>query len=296
LLQLEGCLTTVASGKQTRFDRIALACTGTHYLSAYLIIILVGLVAYHVQRVADVERELKVARAQARSGTFGLSRPVNHGTGVDPQRPLHPPRLGGTYYRGNDERDKNLFNGGYYRTATFRLSLRDHENRVIQWGDSLDRNSAFVHLEVERAPLTTTELFNERIFEGCYLSESVADGASTDEVANPAYFRATDSPDRWEATIKLAAQAEGDTVKGLIHLHNQGSVHFGIRYDLHFENESVVSNTSELWMGAILLPSGVLIPQEDEIPLAQWFDFLPIPEITQPNTADPILLGIPDHK
>src|SRR5262249_22020177 len=38
-------------------------------------------------------------------------------------RPKHPPRMSGEYYRGNDERNAALFNGGFYRTCTLRVGL-----------------------------------------------------------------------------------------------------------------------------------------------------------------------------
>ncbi len=52
-------------------------------------------------------------------------------------RPPHPPRMFGEYYRGNDERSPGLFNGGLYRTCTFRVALVDPTGKQIRWGDAL---------------------------------------------------------------------------------------------------------------------------------------------------------------
>ena len=44
-------------------------------------------------------------------------------------------RVSAVYYRGNDERGPQLFNGGVYRTATFHLSLCDERRQPVVVGD-----------------------------------------------------------------------------------------------------------------------------------------------------------------
>ncbi len=291
---------TLADTKLNSFDRLACTATSTHYLSVYLVIVLAGFTLYHFRRVAELERKIESVRENTRSNTYdssrrnGIARDSESDSSPRIYRPQHPPRLGGVYYRGNDERNEKLFNGGYYRTATMRLSLRDHDNRVIQWGDKLDTSQCVVRLEIEKAPFTTSELFNERIFQGCYLSSSSPDSVTAEPAEAPIYLSPTESPDQWAASIKLTSRSAANHLSGRIYLYNQGAAHFGIQYDLHFE-DGAVTDASELWMGAILLPGNSLVPNDNEIPLSQWFDFLPIPEITEPNTDDPTLLGIPEH-
>lgn len=146
----------------------------------------------------------------------------------------------------------------------------------------------------KKSPFTTSELFNERILQGCYLSLAAPSPTLADANQAPIYLLPTESSDQWTATFKLAAQPSSNHLTGMVYLYNQETAHFGIHYDLYFQDD-VVTKASELWMGAILLPGNSVVPKEGEIPLSQWFDFLPIPEITEPNTDDPTLLGIPDR-
>ncbi len=61
----------------------------------------------------------------------------------------HPKRLGGDYYRGNDERDARLFNGGYYRTATLSVWLSDAEGNRLEWNDEVGDQALFVSMEIQ---------------------------------------------------------------------------------------------------------------------------------------------------
>ena len=73
-----------------------------------------------------------------------------------------------------------------------------------------------------------------------------------------------------------------------------GQPHYGIRCDITVR-EGRIDAASEMWMGATFVTSNVVIPQDGKIPLREWFDFVPIPEITQENSKDPDLLGITEH-
>ena len=68
-----------------------------------------------------------------------------------PPRPNHPKRVSATYYRGNCERNKELFNGGNYLTATFRVALCDASRHPLEVGDAVS-DSLLVRIEIERAP------------------------------------------------------------------------------------------------------------------------------------------------
>ena len=48
-------------------------------------------------------------------------------------------------------------------------------------------------------------------------------------------------------------------------------------------------------MGCVFVLSNMVVPPAGTIPLHEWFDFRPIPEIVGDNTTDPELLGIPEH-
>lgn len=83
---------------------------------------------------------------------------------------MHPPRLGGVYYRGNDERAPELFNGGYYRTATMEVWLVDREGNRLQWGHEINPDQALsIEYVIERAVGTTPALFTSEIMKSAFL-------------------------------------------------------------------------------------------------------------------------------
>ena len=74
-----------------------------------------------------------------------------------------------------------------------------------------------------------------------------------------------------------------------------GKFHYGISYDVRVV-DGVVSRESEIWMGSLSVPVGLIIPPPDRMVLNEWFDFRPLPEIEGENTKDPALLGIPEYE
>ncbi len=287
------------SAKRNPVNRIAMAASGVHYLAVFLTILLIAVGLYHVRYRQEIIAQLQTARkAAAPLVDRQATAPAN--MSPEPHRPKHPPRLGGEYYRGNDERSDRLFNGGYYRTATMRLSLRDQNNEPMQWGDRIRTRRVFVGLEIEKAPFTTTDLFTSAILESCHLSPAIPGNETIPVDQSPAYLSEVESGQRWFAQYEIIDLGDNDdraanvNASGLIYLYNNSTAHFGIRYDVHLQ-DSIITHDSVLWMGAILLPGGAVTPPQDAITLREWFDFLPIPEITEPNSEDPVLLGIPEH-
>jgi hypothetical protein len=70
--------------------------------------------------------------------------------------------------------------------------------------------------------------------------------------------------------------------------------HYGISYEIGVE-DGRISPQSEIWMGSLSVPAGMIIPPADRMVLNEWFDFRPLPEIEGQNTTDPGLLGIPEY-
>ena len=219
-------------------------------------------------------------------------------------RPNHPPRLGGTYYRGNDERDPALFNGGFYRTATMHVNLTDGNGRVWKIGDAPTENGLFVTLKIERAKRATTELFTDEIMASFFLSRRVALREPPRFNDSPVRFDEIDDQQSWIAHYPLNTifQNGVSEATGTIYLYRgdadvkplAGVYHFGIRYDLKLV-DGRIADSSELWMGSLHHSSRVILPKPNHLFLNEWFDFRPIPEIEQTNTDDPDLLGIPEY-
>ncbi len=224
--------------------------------------------------------------------------------GPMPHRPKHPRRLGGVYYRGNDERDPRLFNGGFYRTAEMRVWLADADRRELRWGSQLDSGELWIGLEIQRAPSATPQLFTQRIMETVYLSRQFYSAQGLVAADKPVRLETIKPGDTWRAFYPLGdlLQAPQHRLSGVVYVYKSreaekttdAKFHFGIRYDIRAAGD-LVSPESELWMGALALPFGVLPPRDEGLTHDEWFDFRPIPEIEGENTQDPGLLGIPEY-
>ena len=247
-----------------------------------------------------------------------------------PPYPMHPPRLGGQYYRGNDERDNTLFNGGFYRTATIDLRLVNDNDEQLQWGDPID-GKLFVEIEITRAPKSTRELFTDRIADMTSVRHYSQLPSGTEQTLK---LDVLDKENRWLVKVPLPdlrTESGKGRLEGMVYLMygNQPGEqrlprpHFGVKYDLRFEGgqtevastttfASAVLNDSDdkeksadslkiksdsvLWMGSMYtLNNRVLVPNSEQVLLDRWFDWRPIPEIEGDAAEDPALIGTTEH-
>lgn len=252
-------------------------------------------------------RDLKAAAAATHPGGGG-SIPLNtytvYGNPPKPARPIHPRRLSGTYYRGNCERNAELFNGGNYRTATLRVSLTDQQGKSLNYGDRVEADRIWVRFELERAKGTTEQLFGDAIEKSVFLTSqplTTMMAALKNPVARVHVVRPGWS---WEAKypIEIRPNEPNQTVSGLVYAYQgtaeekqaRGTYHFGIQYSIHLKDH-IVQPDSELWMGSLFWSPALEPPNHNRIPMTQWFNHDPIPEITGKNSTNPKLLGIPEH-
>lgn len=285
-------------------------------------ILFAGLVCYTAFLFGRVQ-ELESGSLEARQNVFDSQTKktlpeliVSYDNLVEPPYPMHPRRLGGTYYRGNDERSKELFNGGFYRTATLDLFLVDETGSRLQPGDPIPSNAS-IELTIKLAPNATEELFSERVWSTTYLKHfpvSIQGNRSQEKKSPERLNFDILEPNRcwqkrvpiWDATSDLGRNdlADSETLTGMIYLYygaqdfgaQIGRVHFGIKYSIEI-SKGVLSNESELWMGSIYNLNGrVLVPEKGQILLDRWFDFRPIPVIEGVPSDDPELLGLPEHQ
>lgn len=239
-------------------------------------------------------------------GPIGEMRPVALiGAQPKPLRPRGATGLGGTYYRGNDERSEKLFNGGYYRTATMRLSLIDETDQPLNLGQQVAGSQLFVRLEIERSMGTTPSLFTDQLMQDVLLTRRAGDRREPFPTDEPVRLEALQMGDRWAAKYRLGEfTGQSDiALNGVVYVYTgakqsseavQGTQQYGIVYTLRIR-ERILQENSELWLGPILVPGNFQFPTEGRITLAEWLDTNPIPEITRENSTDPKLLGIPPH-
>ncbi len=180
-----------------------------------------------------------------------------------PIRPDHPKQVAGTYYRGNCERNKELFNNGNYLTATFRVNLCDAEGNVIGEGDPIPADGLYVYVEIERAPGTPDMLFDSRMMSTVFFSETFYDprgGVPPGE--KPTQLEAVEEGQRWGARIPIRKKLQGDSLAGLIYLYMgqvhdgviSGEVSYAIKYDL-VVTDNHLDAESDLWMSAFCVPN-----------------------------------------
>ncbi len=212
-------------------------------------------------------------------------------------RPMHPKRLGGAYYRGNDERSEQLFNNGFYRTADMNVQLVDGQGNPVNYDSQVDPESLGIEFRFSRATSATTKLFLKRLLETSFISSSWGGiEKSTDKV----FFSQNGSQDQWSVTFPLKLNGNAPNHRGELFVYygskDRTRIHYKIAYDLRMGPDGSLDANSEVWMGsAYHLGGRVISPQGNQILIDRWFDFRPIPEIVGENSDSAELLGLPEH-
>jgi hypothetical protein len=217
--------------------------------------------------------------------------------------PQHPPRLGGEYYRGNDERSERLFNGGFYRTATLNLHLIDEEGDVLAWGDPCPAQPR-IEFRLARAAQATKALFTERILGKVRLSHipphEFAQVAEDELIP----LEVLDPGDQWRVVYPVDELAASGACRGHLFLYSDvhhtdgryvGIPGYRIDYDLHLEDGEIASQSTLRLVSLERTPRLVAARSPGDVSAEQWFDFRPIPEIEGEPATDEELLGIPQH-
>ena len=273
-----------------------------------LLVLFGGAICYAV----NVHRELSAAQQKIETletrepylGNFTIPSELEPFGPMRPERSVTP-----EYYRGNDERSPQLFNGGFYRTATFRLSVRDAQQRQIDFGDSVGGGPLSVRVELQRAAHATPRLFTPAIMRDVVLSPVPARHEFPDLAEHVSRFETLEEGELWECyyPIETPATAADDDLpdrrlQGWIYLCKGtvndkklgGSHHFRIEYDLEIV-DGRLGEGSNLTMGCLDRFNTLQMTPPELIQQIEWFDYRPIPEITAPQTADDELLGVDEH-
>jgi mono/diheme cytochrome c family protein len=242
---------------------------------------------------ASLDRELQINSANAGDKLAAYYFP-------------QPKQLGGTYYRGNDERNDALFNAGRYRTCTFTVSLCDAARKPLAVGDTVPPGPLYVRLEIQRAPFATKTLFSKRVIDSTFISPLKTMDKVTDAAKQIVKFSTLKLGDRWEAFAPIAeieSAAPPEKLADTLYLYNGGQggpeiappPSYTLQYDLKFAAGKILPD-SNLRMGVVFIPGNFAVPPPDKDAITEWFDIRPIPEIVGGNTTDPTLLGIKPHE
>lgn len=288
-------LALVIERLKKRGSKFAARVSAAHFVAGILGFLLIAVIQHHTGYVSELEEELDVLRYDAASVGVPDAVPGGDEFGPVPRRPQHPPRLGGTYFRGNDERDGRLYNGGFYRTATLMVELIDAAGSVLEVG-ARPSGDLSLRVSIRRAKGTTNAHFTERAIKSIFLSRqspltSIEDVPVPVAVIEPEWL--------WQATYSLGEPVDNE-LRGRLFLFSSstlrdnkltGRPHYGIEFSVQLK-DGVIVEPSEVWMGSLFQTPKVRQTPPGMIPATEWFDFRPMPEIEGENTTDPKLLGI----
>ena len=250
-----------------------------------------------------------------------------HDYGVPPI-PAKPPvekRIKATFYRGNDERDPRLFNGGDYLTSTFHVSLRTESGEDLSYGDVVAGKEVFLRVGIERAPHTPDFFYDDRMMNKMFLTKEFDYFLGKDHPPDDKLGLTTlEKLQSWEALYPLGSVAGrgGEQSEGVVYIcqevytslkefsamerlllagswpfgeartERSGSrYHYALQYDLRFE-DGVITADSDLWMGSLFRTRKVTLAR---LPISEWFSHEPIPPLPANQMDDPELLGLEDY-
>lgn len=249
---------------------------------------LVGLLCVALFAALQYAREQTELRERATRSHNALTGSQQHTGKSDPFRPQHPRRLGGAYYRGNDERSDELFNGGFYRTATFHIHLAGADGEPLQWGDPLP-SEPHLRFEIVRSPHASPSLFAPNIMEQVALSAVQPEQLKTQTGSESSFtsLHEQEQGERWSCLFPLAAIPDQGRLSGKVYVYSEakGGVLKNPAYLIGYElaaSEGTIAKSSQIWMASVYNISKLQWPEPGKIPADQWFDFRPIPEIEKP--------------
>ena len=279
-----------SQGKSAKVTR------GVYYIP--ILLLLVSAQWWH-HRQSSLASENQISNLESQLVMLANPKADNDGDafGPVPRRPGHPPRLGGEYYRGNDERNPRLFNHGFYRTATFVVSLVDESGNVIHYDSPLPEGPLYLDFQLNRAAGTTDGHYRDGSMRSIYLSRQANNAVAIDE---PVPLEEVEPQWKWRARYKLLDEPISKQLEGRVFIHCsasvkdglvKGHIHYAISYNL-VPRDGRLTDESEVWMGSLFQTQNVVATPLDKIPVAEWFDFRPMPEIVGENSDDPALLGI----
>ena len=297
-----GLLAIVALSLSYRYRRAILQKVFVDGLSLrevkVIFLLSTGTLLYYIHalhsQMDETTRQLDVAKEKIDNqalidsihyGTFFTS-----GKPPRPRKSTLPPGFSKTYYRGNDERTAEMFNGGNYRTVTFTLRVEDQAGKEVLPGDDLFADSIQlplrVHIEFARSPDTSSGYFTEEYMKRMYVtSSSDPFMGRTTPLKDRVSWTMIEPEQKWATSYPLSGQTvkKDDQLKGIVYLCEErfqdekiigGRFHFAIEYKINVK-AGIIQEGSDLWMGAIYRGRNFANLQVTD---EEWLSTKPIPE------------------
>ncbi|MDA8018357.1 MAG: hypothetical protein MPN21_13005 [Thermoanaerobaculia bacterium] len=268
---------------------------------------MVALAAFSWWRAEGARSELQEAQQELQLARW--KELIHNNTYYDygnPPRPLRPPvepRLQATFYRGNDERSDNLFNGGNYLTSYFDLSIVDAAGDPIEAGEDVSGRELALRFQIRRGPNTPDFFWSDDIMGHIFLTgDSDPFLGYESPVADRRDLTTVEPMSRWHALYPLGAVQGGgeERLDEVVYVAEAwfekdrmigATFHYGIEVVLRLL-DGTVAEDSEVYMGALFRPRKSPFSR---VPPEEWLSHEPLPELPEPQGDDPETLGIVDY-
>ena len=119
----------------------------------------IGLLFFDIcysQHLSSKNKKIEILENEIHSTTF-----LEYGTPLIPAISRQQPSLKKTYYRGNDERNPALYNGGNYRTAEFTIDLCNNLNEPANYDESINSKDLYLRVRIMKSPNTSKHFWEK---------------------------------------------------------------------------------------------------------------------------------------
>ena len=249
------------------------------------------------QHLSSRNKKIEILENEIHSTTF-----LEYGTPLIPAISKQQPSLRKTYYRGNDERNPALYNGGNYRTAEFTIDLCNNLNEPANYDELINSKDLYLRVRIMKSPNTAKHFWQKGKMGNIYAtSNSKKFHWYKDQITDAVYLNNI-GDNQWEFKYPLEEFILGEDdqiIRGIVYLCEKrkssnnmvigGRFHYAFQFDLKLFSKKF-DNTSDLWMGPLYRKRSLRIW---EIPEKEWLSSDPIPINEKKNEIkNPTLLGI----
>ncbi len=264
-----------------------------------IIICCLAVEALHAHLAHKINAKDTELENQLHSTTF-----LEYGDPLIPSRPKGDPSLQSKYYRGNDERNPNLYNGGNYRTSEFYIDLCNNEGQSVNYDSQVSAENLFIRVAIKRSPNTAEYFWKKERMNRIYVTKNSGKFHWTkDKITDSVKLIETEHEKSWEFRYPLIDFHIDNHIKGIIYLCEKrksdngnligGRFHYAFQFNLEI-NEDRLDPMSDVWMGPLYRKRSLRIW---EIPETEWLSSMPIPENqSKIPIKNSTLLGIKDYE
>ena len=260
----------------------------------------IGLLFFDIcysQHLSSRNKKIEILENEIHSTTF-----LEYGTPLIPAISRQKPSLKKTYFRGNDERNPALYNGGNYRTAEFTIDLCNNLNEPANYDELINSKDLYLRVRIMKSPNTAKHFWQKDKMGNIYAtSNSEKFHWYKDQITDAVNLKNIDD-NQWEFKYPLEEFILGEDdqiIRGIVYLCEKrkssnnmvigGRFHYAFQFDLKLFSKKFDS-TSDLWMGPLYRKRSLRIW---EIPEKEWLSSDPIPINEKKNEINnPTLLGI----